>query len=190
MSVYPATPVPSQGARWQEEYQTALAGPYPGGDSVGTALRSYPLWRVSFGYRYLTDAEKGTIGAFLRSQRGKAGTFTFIDWTAQTWSGMYVAVGSGGATVFDLPSVGTSGLVLRKAGVVLTAGSGYTLGVGTGADGRDRVTLAVHADGSLLEADFVGRLVRKMRFTADTLPFQEGEAGFWSCSQVELLEVP
>jgi hypothetical protein len=189
MPVYPSTPVPSEGIEWSQEYLSAIAGPYPNGSTVGLALRSYPLMRYKFGYKYISTAEMQTVAAFFRSMRGQAGTFVFKDWWTLEWSGVYVATGSGGILIFDLPSISTTSLVLRKDGTALANPADYTLGLGTGANGCDRVTLAANANGHILEADFAGQVVLpSARLTVDALPFTEGEAGNWSCAAVEILE--
>ena len=148
------------------------------------------MGHFAFSYRYLTLAEAHTVSNFVSLMRGRAGTFTFKDWWSQPWTRRYVGTGLAGATIFDLPFVNTTGLVLRKGVTTLTLGADYTFGSGTGADGRDRITLAAHADGYVLEADATAQLVVLGRLTADTIAFHEGEAGVWSSDTVEVREEP
>jgi hypothetical protein len=190
MATYPATPTPSQGISLESEYQTAIAGPYPGGQTVAVAMRQYPLLTVSWGYKYLTASERESILDFIKSQRGQAGVFVWRDWNLSAWTRLYVGTATASQTVFDLPFSSGTGIVIRKNGTTLTLTTHYTISLGTGTAGRDKLTLVTGATlGDIIEADASGNLVVNARLTSDSMPFTEQEAGFWSLGPVEIREV-
>ena len=82
--------------------------------------------------------------------------------------GEKVGVGNGSQTTFDLPGVATteSSVVVYKDGV----SSAFTWGSGGGEGGSDQVVMSVvPASGTVLTADFYGRLRITARFAQDKL---------------------
>jgi hypothetical protein len=90
----------------------------------------------------LSIADRKTLVAHWKSYR--ASLFTFFDFnTKQGFDEVTIGTGNGATTTFTLPAKTTSGRTIKKATVVQVEGVAYTVGVGTGAEGEDRITFAV-----------------------------------------------
>lgn len=118
---------------------------------------------------YTTDAQQLWHAAEFMA--GDVLSMAYFDWISRAYSDAFVATADGVARAWDLPGKAISGLTLEVNG----GGVAATLGVATGADGRDRATLggavATPALGAVIRASFTGRFARTMRFV-DNSAFQ------------------
>lgn len=181
MATYPDSPVPSQGYEWSDEFQTWVAGPYPSGRMVTAPARQYELFAVKLRYNREVRSSLTSVYDLFKASKGRHGTFTFKDFSGidsspvgAPWKRLYVGVGTGAATTFDLPICSSSSRTLRVAGVAKTEGVDWTFGSGTGADGRDRAVFgSAPAAGAILDLDATGRRTVTASFAVDAMPWRE-----------------
>lgn len=189
--VYPDSPVPSEGYSSSDEFATVVAGPYMSGRSVVGKGREYPLFRARLAYAKMALADFQPVYTLFSNVRGRFGTFTFFDFTGHdaspvgaAWVKLYVGVGNGVTTIFDLPmKTATSRTVYVNS--VATA---VTFNSGAGTDGRDSITFAgAPTSGHLIELTATGRRAVTARFAEDTLHVNRYAAGLVDAS-VEIVE--
>lgn len=168
MALFPVTPTPSVPYTFTLSRALSRAR-YASGFERARVVRSRRLYKATVTYPRSSSSDLASILDFLSDDALTASPFSWVDPAPATsvWKGMYVGVGTGAATVFDLPCRGgASGTT-----TVYVAGTptGITFGAGTGADGRDRATFAVvPALGALITVDFTGQLEVWARLTDET----------------------
>lgn len=190
--VYPDSPVPSEGYSSTDEYATIVAGPYMSGRTVVGKGREYPLYRARLAYARMAIADLQPVLTLFHDVRGRYGTFSFFDFTGHdaspvgaSWVKLYVGVGDGVTTGFDLPMKSSSSRTVYVNGSSTTA---FTFSAGGGTDGRDRITFTVAPTaGHLIELTATGRRAVYARFAEDGLQVMRYAAGLADAS-VEIVE--
>lgn len=190
--VYPDSPVPSEGYSSSDEFATVIAGPYMSGRSVVGKGREYSLFRARLAYARMALADFQPVYTLFSNVRGRFGTFTFFDFTGHdaspvgaAWVRLYVGIGSGATTGFDLPMKSATNRTVYVNGSVTSA---YTFYSGTGVDGRDRIGFAVAPpSGHIIELSATGRRAVTARFAEDTLQIARYAAGLVDAS-IEIVE--
>lgn len=182
--VFPTSPAPTLGYSAGQAFETYEAS-YPSGRSIANRARYSGLYRASLTYTCLQPADVGAVLALHAKCRGRYSTFTFVHPRLQPWYKLYVGVGAGAEVNFDIPLSTTTALTVYVAGSATTA---YTLGSGTGTDGRDRLTFtAPPAAGAVIEIDATGYRRAYCRFASDELRFQDYET--YLALAVDIIEV-
>lgn len=176
MVAFPEDFAPLLDEEMGDEYGTILSKGYEAGSTYSRTGRAYPLYSFMFRAPIMEWASYANLYDFYVARKGASGTFTFFDWNGWDsspvgvrWPKLYVGVGNGSTTVFDLPMKSSS------SGTAYVAGSSAagTLGAGTGADGRDRFTFSVApAADAVIEWQATGRRGVTCRFGQDKLSFK------------------
>lgn len=132
----------------------------------------FPRFNVRGTARPLSATAANDLWNFYIARRGSAEAFWFYDRTADAvataWKGLYVGVGDGATTIFDLPGKSTSSRTVYLDGVSQSTGFEYLTGGGDGSADRVSFTVAPAA-GVLITCDFTGRLRIRCRFNQDRL---------------------
>jgi hypothetical protein len=86
----------------------------------------------------------------------------------QSWQGLYVGIGNGTTTIFDLPGKTTSAQSIYLDGAL--QGGGYSILVGGGTENADRVSFtSAPSANQIITVDFTGTLRLKCRFKEDSM---------------------
>ena len=146
----------------EDEYITEISV-YQGMNEQANSLTRFPKRTFMVGYNLVNLAtEWYTIHNFHTSLRGQWDVFWFFDFLSRNWTDVYVGVGDGATTTFDLHSKNTvndSSLIIKVNGTPVS--KSFSSGTGTG--GADRVTITAPAIGHLITSDFKGQLRIKAR---------------------------
>lgn len=127
----------------------------------------------------LSLADYETLMAFYETYR--ATSFKFYDHAKRTVYRNTLATGNGVLTTFTIPGKETSAVSVWINNVLKATPANYTISVGTGADGEDRVVTAVAVpNGQLLEIEWYGR----KRYTVEFI--QPPQVTFAKFNRLEL----
>ena len=108
------------------------------------------------------------IWEFYQARKGAYEAFYFFVPYPDTYKGLYVGVGNGSTTTFDLPGKSTSARSIYLDFALQS--SGYSILDGGGAEGADRVQFAsAPADGMIISCDFTGLMRIRCRFREDAM---------------------
>lgn len=188
MSVFPITDIPHEGMTVKANFSTEIVKSRSGREQR-RALYSAPLHDFSLTWEEDTAAAiTAPLWAFYVARKGSYESFTYVDYDAvRAWDAVPVGVGTGAATVFDLPAMATSSRTLYLDGS--TTGTGGSLGVGTGTDGRDQWTFTVApAAAQVITCDLVGQRVFLARFAEDSLSYSAFAVAVYATG-VKIIEV-
>lgn len=176
MAAFPEDFPPLLDEEMAQEYKTIISRGYDAGSSYSRAGRQYPLYSFNFRAPMLDWSQYANLWDFFVARKGSSGVFTFFDWNGWDsspvgirWPKLYVGVGDGSTTTWDLPMKSSS------SGTAYVAGSSAagSLSAGTGTDGRDRFTFSsAPALGSVIEWQATGRAGFQCRFGIDKISFK------------------
>lgn len=180
MATFPETVKPLVPYEFGEEYRTVVSPDYENGAMFTRSVRDFGIFWAKLTYGRLSVTEALELYEFLRARKGRYGSFDFIDfngWDSGTvgipWVKLYVGVGDGSTTVFDLPMKTSSSYTLYKNDVAQTYTTHWTLGSGTGAAGRDRATfVTAPTAGHIISFSATGRRVATVRCLNDVISMQ------------------
>lgn len=176
MAAFPEDFAPLLDEEVAQEYLTIISKGYDAGSSYSRPGRQYPLYSFSFKAPLLDWSQYNNLWDFYSARKGSSGTFTFYDWNGWDsspvgirWPKLYVGVGNGSTTAWELPMKSSS------SGTAYVNGSSASgsLSLGTGTDGRDVFTFSVApvTDG-IIEWQATGRAGFNCRFGNDKIAFR------------------
>lgn len=179
---YPTTPIPAEGYSSDDEYATLIAGPYLSGRALTGKGREYPVFRARLRYLKVTQSDIAPILTLFRNVRGRYNQFTYFDFAGHdnspvgvAWEDLYVGVGDGVTTGFDLPMKSATNRTVKVNGSTTTA---YTFSSAGGPDGRDKITFTVApTSGHIIELSATGQRAVYARFATDVLQIVRYSAG-------------
>ena len=185
--LYPVTPTPDTPYNVTDTFRTISSPEYDAGKMVYRSARNYPLFSASltYGDHSLWTDLTGLYDFFV-SCKGSAIAFDFIDFNGWDrtpvgiqWPKLYVGVGTGSTTTFDLPMKSSTSAYLYVNGTDVTAnkwvsggfsGSQWKFLSGTGSNGRDQIQFATAPTiGQIIEWKAVGQRVVQAHFTTDNI---------------------
>ncbi len=149
-------------------YRTLISA-MDSGTEVRHQRQAFPKREILPNFSWLSATEINLIWSFYQARKGALESFHLIAPLSESWYGEFIGLGTGGQTIFDFPSVGTTpgSNVVYVNGVVNVD---YDLDTGTGENGADRLLwYAAPANGAVLTADFIGRRRFLVRFKDDNM---------------------
>lgn len=176
MAQYPTSPVPEVPYTISPRWKTIITT-FDTGAEQRKQKRAFPVFDVVLTYDVLTLAEMQLLWNFYQAQAGSYGAFYFYALESAAYVGLPVEIGTGAATVFDIPGKSTSSQKIYVAGVLKTLTVDYTILTGGGAESSDRVQfVTAPALAAVITCDFTGYIRIRCRFKNDTLSRQMFEA--------------
>lgn len=170
MANFPDSPLPSYSYDLEPEFST-LISPFDSGNEQRRSKWVFPRFNVRLRFSNLSKTDMAVLWNFFMARRGAYEAFYFFTPAAllpESWTGQYCGTGTGAMTTFDIPGVNTSGHNIYIDGVLQV--SGYSILYGGGDGGSDRVEFSgAPASGSIVSADFAGRLRIRCRFKNDKM---------------------
>jgi len=137
----------------------------------------YPLRDVLLMFVTPTKAEAALIWQYYCDRLGSFETFNYFLFYSNTYAREYVGTGDGTTTVFNLPAKNSTDRSVYIDGAIKEETTDYTLDLGAGADGADRLTFGVApAAGQRITYNFTGNLKIRCRFADDELSYET----FWN----------
>ena len=188
--LYPTTPVPDQPYVITDTYKTLSSPEFDSGKQTFKQLRNYPRFNATLTYgsnpSHFKWSDIWSLYSFFVQMKGSALTFDFIDfngWDSSPigiqWPNLYIGVGTGATTSFDVPMTSSSSFKLYNNGVDITNNlwvSGafndpmWKFHAGAGANGRDNIEFyTAPLAGHILEWYSVGQRVVVAHFNADVV---------------------
>ena len=139
------------------------------------------LWTFKLGWQYLSETIAEQLLHAYEFLGGSSGGMYWFEWVPQTWSSVYVAKGTGAATIFELPvKEATAGTTIVTVAGVTTAG---TFSAGTGTNGEDRFIFGTApANNAEIRATFTGRRRRRVRITSFKLSARSNSTSLWTAT--------
>lgn len=164
---------PAEGKTVDTEYPTEINESRTPGIEQRNGLSVLPRFRVELRWDKGEDAlaRVNALWDFWRQTRGPLLPFAYFDFDAvRVWTRIYVGLGTGAQTVFDLPSKDATSVTVYVAGTP-TAG---TFAAGAGSNGGDRFTFgAAPALNAVIDVSFTGRIKIPMRFDHQNLTYAQ-----------------
>lgn len=190
---YPTLPGLKPTIRRRPEWKNEIIEAWSGDETV-IARRQFPRWIYSLSYEVLSSApannERARLMAFFNRHRGAGESFLFVDEEDNAVVDQAIGTTDGSTRTWQLvrtiddwiepvwATVGTP--IIKRAGVALQAGVGYTLG----SMGQIVLASAGNAGDALT---WTGSYAMRVRFSRDDLEFERFLQGLWSVGQVELI---
>lgn len=166
MAVFPDV-IPDYGSTIEPRWRT-LINSTDTDNEQRIAKRAFPVFDVRLKFGALSKANFALLWDFYCARRGSYEAFYWFAPESDTYKGLFVGIGTGSKTIWDLPGKSTSARTLYKNGQLQSSGFTYLTGGGEG--GADRVQFdAAPANGDVLSVDFTGILRVKCRFENDRL---------------------
>lgn len=126
---------------------------------------TFPKFDVTLTWNVRAAANIQMLYTFYMARKGAYEAFYFYTYDTEKWAGLYVGVGDGTTTIFDLPGKTTSLRTVYINGVS-TESLSYLTGGGT--ESADRVQFdTAPAAGEIISCDFTGYMRIKCRFAED-----------------------
>lgn len=157
-------------------------------------LRQYPKWEFSLSYEILRDSvafnELETFGGFFLQMRGQLDSFLYSDPQDNAVADQNFGTGNGTTTAFQLsrlwgvfsePVQNVNAITnIKKAGVAVTAGSGYTV------SSTGLITFATApANGAALT--WTGSFYYRCRFTQDASEYSQFMQNLWELKRLSFV---
>ena len=136
-----------------------------------------PFYTIS-GEHNLSTTDMATLENFFReTAQGMLVDFCLADPLSRAWTDVYVGTGDGSTKVFDLPMKNATSRTVYNAAVAKTGGgTDYTLGDGSGTDGRDKITWnSAPTAGNRISLDATGNRAWATIFASDDLPWERSQ---------------
>jgi len=165
---FPTSPVPQYPvditAVWNNITTT-----FDSGKEQSRQKNLYPKYNVTLNYKTLTNTDIQILWNFYQARRGSFEPFYFYSLEKADWDGIFIGMGDGATTIFDIPGKSTLGHVIYNSGIAVDSGD-YTISYGGGDCSSDRVTFdTAPAINSLLTIDFNGYLRIRCKFKNDNM---------------------
>jgi hypothetical protein len=186
MEIFPQTILPDYPVTVESVHRTLVTG-FDSGREQRRKKWAFPKRRLKLPFKNITGSEMDLLWEFYSERYGDYESFYYLLPWQQKWFVEYLGRGTGAQTIFDLRSLSTVG------GSVTTYVNGTptakTVLTGGGDGGSDRVQFSpAPAAGSLITADFQGKLRLTCRFAVGSLSYEAFSIYVFQ-SEVELLEV-
>ena len=166
MAKFPETPALQYPLEITQRHRTIVSA-FDGGQEQRRRKSVFPVYDVTVTYNALTVSDIDILWAFYREMGGSYQEFYFFTTsTEESHEGLYVGIGDGVTTIFDIPGIIAGAATVYVDGL---AGS-YSLLTGGGSEGSDRVEFTAAPDeGAILSCDIVGQHRIKCRFAEDEM---------------------
>lgn len=131
---------------------------------------TYPQRYVRLGLKYLLGTDVDTAWDFFLARKGSFEKFTWFLPVSDTYTKENVGQGDGSSTTFDIMGKDISSYTVYVDGATQTEGGGadYTIGDGTGTDGRDQIIFnSAPSNGGRIEITYTGTLGLYYTFEKD-----------------------
>ncbi|MEM5789013.1 MAG: DUF2460 domain-containing protein [Syntrophobacteraceae bacterium] len=187
METFPAAAMPDWPEVVTSEYRTRIT-PFDSGKEHRRRRWAFPRRHLPLKYATHDQAAYEALWRFYHQMGGDYESFYFIFPSANLWPGELLAITTGVADTFDLRALSAdpASVVAYLDGVVASA----TFISGGGQGGSDRIQFATAPSaGTVITADFVGRLRLTARFNAPSgLSRSQFEYRIYS-GAIELIQV-
>jgi hypothetical protein len=168
MAKYPTTPKPQYPYELTTVWKTIISS-FDSGTERRRQKQTYPKFNVSLTYETLTKEDIQTLWNFYIARKGAYEAFYFFTPDSADWNGLYIGTGDASTVTFDIPGTLNGTITIYNNGVEVDSGD-YTLLVGGGVEGSDRVTFDT-APGlnEIITCDFTGYMRIRCRFEEDEM---------------------
>lgn len=165
MARYPTVPIPQYPLSITQRHRNIITT-FDGGTEQRRRKSVFPVYDVALTYNALSVADEDILWAFYREMNGAYQEFYFFTIFNESHEGLYVGIGDGATTIFDIP-----GVISGPAAVYVDGAPGsYSLLIGGGSEGSDRVEFTTPpAENAILSCDIVGTHRIKCRFAEDEM---------------------
>lgn len=165
MARYPTVPIPQYPLSITQRHKTIVTS-FDGGKEQRRRKSVFPCYDVTLTYNALKPSDIDALWSFYREMNGAYQEFYFFTIFNESHEGLYVGIGDGATTIFDIP-----GVISGPAAVYVDGAPGsYSLLIGGGSEGSDRVEFTTPpAENAILSCDIVGTHRIKCRFAEDEL---------------------
>jgi len=170
---------------------------FEGGGEQRRQKSLWPVFDVSVNYKAISKVDCQTLYAFFMARRGRYEAFYIYDLSllqSLSWAheALYVGIGDGSATTFDLPGRSTSSQSVYLDGTEQTGGgTDYSILTGGGVSSADRVQFnSAPTAGQVVSCDFTGFARYRVRFEQDTMPYELFEYQFYRNGSISLKGLP
>lgn len=165
MARYPTVPIPQYPLSITQRHRNIITT-FDGGTEQRRRKSLFPVYDVLVSYNALSPDEIDVLWAFYTEMAGTYREFYFFTLLSESHTGLYVGIGDGVTTIFDIPGIIDGPATVYVDGL---AGS-YSLLTGGGAEGADRVEFAsAPGENAILSCDLTGRHRIRCRFAEDEL---------------------
>ena len=165
MAKFPTSPVPQYPLEITQRHRNIITA-FDGGQEQRRRKSLFPVYDVLVSYNALSPDEIDVLWAFYTEMAGAYREFYFFTPLSESHTGLYVGVGDGVTTIYDIPGIIDGPATVYVDGL---AGS-YSLLTGGGSEDSDRVEFnAAPDEGAILSCDIVGQHRIRCRFAEDEL---------------------
>lgn len=141
----------------------------------------FPKFNILVNFNYIIKSDVDLIYNFYMLMKGSYTAFYFFLPYSQTITGLYVGVGDGTTTDFDLPGKSTSSRSIYINGV--EEETGFHFHAATGDGGADVINFdTAPGAGDVITCDFTGYQRIRCRFKEDTLTRKSYNSNVYSVS--------
>ena len=172
MALYPEIPIPNFPYDLTENWKTIVSA-FDSGKEQRRQKQIYAKYDMGFAYSVLSVAEVATLWNFYNARRGAYEAFYAYTPDLALWTGLYIGMGDGEETTFDIPGKNTAAQKIYIQDVEQTITDDYSILEGGGAEGADRVLFVEAPEvNAIITCDFAGRMRIRCRFEEDKLTKQ------------------
>jgi len=174
MAKFPESPVPQYPIQITQNWKTIVSG-FDGGQEQRRRKLDFPTFDVTLTFSALEQDEIECLWNFYGARGGSYEEFFFFVPYVEEHKGLFIDVGDGTKTTFDIPGIIDGSASIYLDGILQE--SGYTLVVAGGEEGSDRVTFDVAPEeGVVISCDFTGYQRIRCRFAEDQMTKERFEA--------------
>ncbi len=187
MKIYPSSPLPTPPIEVRQKWKTDITA-IEGGKEFRRARWLFPKREFVLKYENLTHENIEIFWNFYKSVKGAYESFWYKFPIIEQHEEEYLGTGDGANREFFLPSSNANLIKIYINSNPLSA-SDFTVTTNADEGRRDKITLnAAPAAGEIVTADFLGKLILKVRFKDDIISKQMFKAYITSVG-ITLVEV-
>lgn len=165
MAKYPEYPIPQYPLAVAQRHKTIVTS-FDGGKEQRRRKSVFPCYDVTLAYNALKPSDIDALWSFYREMGGAFREFFFFTSFTESHEGLFVGIGDGATTIFDLPGIVDGTVTVYVDGLP----GAYTLLTGGGAEGADRVEFAsAPGENAILSCDLTGLHRIRCRFAEDEM---------------------
>jgi len=165
---YPTTPIPQYPVDITTNWNN-ITSRFDSGKEQSRQKNLYPKYDVTLTYKVLSSADMQILWNFYQARRGSYESFYFYSLESVQWNGVFIGIGDGSTTIFDIPGKSTNSNVIYASGLVVPA-SDYTITAGAGDCSSDQITFDTAPTlNTLITTNFVGYLRIRCKFKNDKM---------------------
>lgn len=166
MAQYPVTPFPQLPYILEPQWNTIISRA-DAGNEQRKQKATYARYNVTLTYNALTQTNIDLLYAFYMARKGSYEAFHFYTLDSYTWTDLWVGLGDGIETTFDIPGQSTSSQIMYLNGLSTIEFSAVS---GGGDSDSDRVIFNVApAAGTIITCTFTGYMRIRCRFDSDNM---------------------